>query len=396
MPATPLRFLAPFLLGLSLTMPVWAQVPPVGTEATFDVATWNVEWFGNDSNGPSDEDLQFERARQIIAGSGIDLWGLQEMADEATFSRLLDSLGTPYEGFLATQSGQLRIGYLYDSRVIRLRNQRHILTEFNFEFAGRPPLLMEADVTLSDTTLQAVFVVLHMKAGSQRGDYERRRDAVRRLKTHLDFFYADVPLIVLGDFNDELRRSIWANTTSPYAPFNEDTTAYTMLSRPLDEANLGTFCSTDFCNGSTIDHIMISDEWRPFYQDGSMDRWFELVSVFPGYSRSITDHLPVYARFERTAPINTSRTQAPERPTANLQAYPTPFSSSLTIELEQPHSPDRATVYIYDVLGREVAALAVPPSGRVDWVPPGLPSGVYLLRTSDGRTALQPVIYRPR
>jgi len=61
-----MRFLLPLLLLLSL--PATAQtVPPVGSDATFDVATWNVERF--DEGGQT----QFDRVLAVISQAEIDL-----------------------------------------------------------------------------------------------------------------------------------------------------------------------------------------------------------------------------------------------------------------------------------------------------------------------------------
>ena len=87
-----------------LTVAGFAQgVPGKGSVNTFDIATWNIEWFGA-PNDPSDDELQINNVLNVFRNSDIDLWALQEISDDSDFTRILDSLGSRYSGFLATQS----------------------------------------------------------------------------------------------------------------------------------------------------------------------------------------------------------------------------------------------------------------------------------------------------
>ncbi len=201
------------------------NVENVGNDNTLDIATWNIEWFGNENNGPSNTTLQLNNAAAVISGSGIDLWGVQEIADNGDFEDLLDALGDDYDGQLATNSGEQKVGFIYNTNVVRVRQIRHVLESFEQVFAFRPPLQLEADITLPDTTVTVTFIVLHMKAFSDPDSYQRRVDASVRLKNHIDFTSLDnEQVVVLGDFNDELERSTSAGRTSPYNNFVTDLT----------------------------------------------------------------------------------------------------------------------------------------------------------------------------
>ena len=136
-----------FLMSLLLltTLPALAQtIPAKGTEATLDVATWNIEWFGDDgeNRGPSNDAGQIANVKAVIEQAEIDLWGVQEIADPEDFEALLDALGDGYDGVLATQSGTLRIGFIYKTDVFSNIVFQHILTTASFDFAGRLPLQM--------------------------------------------------------------------------------------------------------------------------------------------------------------------------------------------------------------------------------------------------------------
>ena len=152
------------LLKLALQLSAAQTIPAKGTEATLDVATWNIEWFGDESDnrGPSDDARQLANVQAVIEQADIDLWGVQEIADAQNFEALLDALGDGYDGMLATQSGTQRIGFIYKTDVFSNITFQHLLTTASFAFAGRLPLQMAADVTFGETTRRLTFIVLHM------------------------------------------------------------------------------------------------------------------------------------------------------------------------------------------------------------------------------------------
>ncbi|MDZ7808306.1 MAG: hypothetical protein U5K71_14510 [Gracilimonas sp.] len=76
------------------------EFDPVGTSSTLDFATWNLEWFGDTSRGPSNEELQLDNASFVISGLDMDIWSVQEITSTSHFDDLLDSL-EGYEGILA-------------------------------------------------------------------------------------------------------------------------------------------------------------------------------------------------------------------------------------------------------------------------------------------------------
>ena len=58
---------------------------------TLDIVTWNVEWFGDPSNGPDDDNLQMQNAKTLIETMGADLYALQEISN-ANLSRAIANL----------------------------------------------------------------------------------------------------------------------------------------------------------------------------------------------------------------------------------------------------------------------------------------------------------------
>lgn len=362
--------LVPLAASLLVPPAASAQVQSVGSPATLDVATWNIEWFGSTSNGPSDENRQQANVRDVVAMSNIDLWAVQEIASPTAFQNVLAALGGSYEGVLATESGQQRIGFLYNRDVIQPIRTEHILTDFTNAFAGRPPLMMEAIVTLPDTTFNMTFITIHMKAFSDVDSWSRRQDASSRLKFRLDFLEPDANLVVLGDYNDELRTSITSGQDSPYQNFMQDTVRYRFATLPLEDAGVCTFCGFQT---STIDHILLSDELFAAAEAGSTDRHSSVIQGIPGFLSNTSDHVPVFTRLLPVV-VNTSTDTLPER--TALEIWPNPARSTLNVRGLMPGD----AVDIFDALGRRAVPSRTASATEMKINVGHLATGLYLLR----------------
>lgn len=354
-------------VGLLLsTGTVQAQITDFGSDRTLDIATWNIEWFGDPNNGPSDDVMQVQNVADIINGSGIDLWAMQEIVASSYTANLENLIPAYWEDHLATESGQQRVAFMWDTRVLQLRSMTHILQSFNTEFAGRPPLKAEFTVTLPDTTFIATFITVHMKAFGDQDSWQRRTEAAKRLKNHIDFTnLATQPVFLLGDFNDELTASTYAGQTSPYQIFLDDPDDYTVLTWPLEQAG-----GASFQSGSFLDHIVVTNEADDLWEVGSTRVMTNLVTVNSFYART-SDHLPVMASF---GPATSTDTEDHTRPAASLLSavYPNPAHGDVTLEISPLESAVR--VELVDVLGRVHSTTTFVPGRHVLSLPdvPGL------------------------
>ncbi len=336
-------------------------VPPKGELHALEVATWNIEWFGSPSNGPSDDPRQFDNVVRVIRDANIDVWAVQEMASSSTFASLLAELGPGYAGALAPTSTSrgLGLGYIYKPSVLLNASVREILLDANSQtqFAGRPPFLLEADVLTPQGTLGVTFINVHMKATSDLESYNKRLAASQLLQDHIEGSTLDqVPLIILGDFNDLLSGSIRAGRSSPYANFVQATNDYDPTTLDLQLTRRYTWCgnSRDCSFGSTIDHIIISNELEGMYRTGSVDHYDELLSVVSAYVSSTSDHLPAFAIFDEiSSPVGVDGA-VPENTGGDIAAYPNPFTDWLEIRVDAVQS-EPISIRIFDVIGRVVA-----------------------------------------
>jgi endonuclease/exonuclease/phosphatase family metal-dependent hydrolase len=285
--------------------PTCAAPAAQGTAATFDMATWNVEWFGDASSGPPNDLLQWVCVRSVMAAADLDLWSVQEIVDEADFEALLDSL-SGYDGLLANdpqvQSGpqyyndfggaEQKVGLIWKSSVLSVTTARIVLTGQDYEFAGRPPLEVQATLSLEGTTRDIIVLALHAKAGADLEDFTRRQDAAIALKSYLEANWADADVWVLGDFNDDVDSSIRPGAPSPYDDFVQAASQWRFVT---DVLTSGGGTSTVFGN-DVIDHILVSNEAEARYVDGSA-AVFRLDNTISDYGNTTSDHYPVLARF---------------------------------------------------------------------------------------------------
>jgi endonuclease/exonuclease/phosphatase family metal-dependent hydrolase len=280
-----------------------------GVALSFSLGNWNVEWFGDTTNGPTDEAKQLDNVQVVIANADLDFWGLQEIVDPTAFNTLKQRL-PGYAGFLADDSSissgsyyyaptEQKVGILYRTDVVTVKSAQLILTSDDSYFAGRPPLRVDLRLTRDGSSVDLVAIVLHMKALDDRPSYDRRKNAALLLKSYLDTQLANEHVVVLGDWNDDVDFSIvWDSTSSSYLPtpyqnFLDDAADYTFGTRPLSLANQrSTVRYPDF-----IDHQLYSNELAANHVSGSAQ---VLKPTLTQYGTTTSDHYPVLSRFAFT------------------------------------------------------------------------------------------------
>jgi hypothetical protein len=269
---------------------------------TLVVGEWNVEWFGDPSNGPTDDDLQESNVSAVMADAGLDLWGVEEVVDYARFRGMVSALPGGYASVLAkdtdvagrsSYSGTQQVGVVYKTSEISVTGKQIILGSNSYDFAGRPPL----EVALSVRGTPLYLIVLHMKAFNDSTSRDRREAAAVALKSYLDTYRANDRVMVLGDWNDDIDASITSDGSggylaSPYAALVSDSSDYAFATSNLTSANTST-TATNFGNGP-IDHHLITNELFGNLVSGSAT---VLHPSIPSYSSTTTDHYPVVVQY---------------------------------------------------------------------------------------------------
>ena len=280
-------------------------IPSQGSAAQLDVGNWNVEWFGDTGFGPSNEALQQQNVRDVMAGLDMDVWGVEEVVSTTAFNNLVAGL-PGYTGVVANDpivtngpqyysdfsNAEQKVGLIWRSSVASLVSAKVILTNQNSNFAGRPPVEYTLRGTFDGVTKDLVFIVLHAKAGSTSDAWNLRKPASDALKSYLDTTYPVQDVFVIGDFNDDVDTSITPGNASPYANFVNDPARYSFPSQALSDAGIAS--TTGYPD--MVDHQLNTNEVWAKYVPGTVQA-FHPEAYVANYATTTSDHYPVLARY---------------------------------------------------------------------------------------------------
>lgn len=368
-----MKKIAPSLFLLFYCQFAKAQtLPKLGNDTLIDVACWNIEWFGDVSNGPTNEALQFSNVLAVMNQTGMDVWAVEEMSSSATFASLTSQL-SGFSSTNSTFSQTQKMCLFWKNSMFEFISSQHILTSYNYDFASRPPLMVTLK-TIVDTAIfkpdTFYFIVLHMKAQSESDDagrlqsYTRRKNASGWLKTYLETTLLAKKYFVLGDWNDDLINSIYSSSyPTPFKNFLD--AGYLFLTKPLCDAGKKSYAF----GSSMIDHIMISDSLRPFYLNNSCNVFDNIGSYILNASSNTSDHYLVYSKFlNNRKPITIKdSSQVGVNDLANIESFkifPNPSKGKFSIE---NNSNAVLTISLLDYYGKELLLIDDFKSGELDF-----------------------------
>ena len=314
----------------------------VPKDKTLDVATWNIEWFGDESNSPPAGDpnsdaIQKDAAKTVLAELNADIYAVEEISDDALFAQMVSEL-PGYDYILSPAVSRpndpgvkQKVGFIYNTATVNVLSTKVLLESIHplynggddsalvgypsstdrFYATGRLPFLMTADITIDGQTEEYNIVALHARANSgtdAQNRYDMRKYDVEVLKDSLDVHYANANVILMGDYNDDVDVTVADVTTtiSTYDEYVVDMTNYDIVTDALSQAGLRSFVFRE----NMIDHIGISNELNDNYIDQSALVHYEFYDS--DYASTASDHFPVSARFQlkELALASTSSTDA--------------------------------------------------------------------------------------
>jgi len=352
----------------------------ISKDNTFEVVTWNIEWFGSASNGPDDEAQQLQNVKTVIDSVDADLYAFQEIASIDQFNQLLAEL-PEYGGFMSSYPSQVQeTAFLFKRSTIDSLDSGVIEDSFTTSnwAGGRFPLMFNFRATINGQEREIFAFTIHAKAFDDQSSYNQRFNASIEFKDYLDQAQPNSNVIFLGDYNDTVTGSITSGNESPYKNFVDDS-EYTVVTQNLEDGGFSSQAS-----GSFIDHITFTSELADEYFVET--ERVENTSYIGSYLSTTSDHFPVWVRFDFNNA--TSNDEFPDEIPRNItlnQNYPNPFNPSTVIS----YSLDKAVnvqLEVFNLLGRKVATLV---DGRqtagqktVSFDGTGLSSGVYVYRLS--------------
>jgi hypothetical protein len=346
-----------------------------GTDTTFEMVTWNIEWF------PKNGSTTVNYVSDIIGAIDADVYALQEIDDTVMFRQMVDAIDG-YEWFI--HDGYFAgLAYVYKTNIDLNDIYRIYDTEPYWRPFPRSPLVMELTFSGND------YIVIdnHYKCcgdgiidfGDEWDEETRRYDASMLLKTYIDDHWPDKNVMVTGDLNDIL--------TDAYA-----NNVFRMF---LDDADNFTFTDMNIANGSSagwsypswpshLDHILITndlfDEMASANATTRVLKIDEYIGGWSTYDYNVSDHRPVGIRF---TPDNNTDVETLQTATDDFELFPNPAKELVYLSSGQAIT----SVTLMTLTGRQVLQQKV--SGQLNNFPlkiSQLPEGIFILKvtTSNG------------
>lgn len=405
-------------------------------EDTFDIVTYNLKFFGTNVKdisgkefGPTDNALQISNVAKVMIKLDADIYAVQEVSDDEAMDELIKQISVGGKTFSKVTSPRWsysfnavnpnfpaqKIVVIYNTKNITVKNTSVMFGELydkvqaepepkninipnypspdgsgaNFFSSGRLPYVVDIEANIGGVKREISIIGLHARAnsGSDMSKYNMRKYDTKVLKDNLDANYPDASFIILGDFNDDVKKSVVGNNPSTYEIMVKDTDRYNALT--LDISNAGVNSYYDFNPESFLDHIMISNELNSEYIANST-AVYDPRNDISNYINTTSDHGPVIARFELkgttlgTIDFETKNGVA-------VKAYPNPATDVVNI-LVKTSDDKKLKLRLYDITGRMIGSPIDVTGGQdkntsVIQVS-DLKSGIYIYTLSDNNKVI--------
>jgi hypothetical protein len=373
----------------------------VSKEYTFDLAAWNLEWFGSETNGPVDDAMQFENASKVLNDIDADVYVLEEITNTTSFDKLVATLdGYNGECSPAVSGGgepanAQRVCFVYKRETISMVELRPLLggtppiagypdTFERFWASGRLPALFVCDATIDGVKRRLHIVGIHARANRDGSPderklvYDMRKKDIEVLKDSLDQYFSLASVIMAGDFNDDVDETVVTGLTeSTYASFINDPSHWQALSKELSDKGHKSYIGYD----NVIDHVVISNELFSSAIDMGTELQLPFIDI-DDYPENTSDHLPILSRFMLKSVITSNKFLE----LYSVLIYPNPTSGNLKIELG---ITDRAEVELFNINGQSLEIIKGNQKTierKISKELTNQPAGVYILKLLVGNT----------
>lgn len=320
-----------------------------GTPETFDVVTWNIEFF------PKNGQTTIQYVANIVEAIDADVIAIQEVSDYFAWNDLVSYLDD-YSGY-RTSINNRGLAYLYKTDLVQINNGFELFTQ-EPENDNFPRFPMVLDVMFAGK--RYVLINNHFKCCGN-GDLEitdpwdeetRRFNASNLLKDYIDTNLNDVSVIVLGDLNDILTDE--ANDNVFYNFLNDG------VNYQFADYNIATGSSVNWSYPtwpSHLDHILITDElFDEFAVDSNNIETLKIENYLAGgfdeYNDNVSDHRPVGMKLLVDGTLgNTVFSEL-----SSIINIPNPLTTVTTFILNKPAV--NSIVLIYSIQGQQIFSRA--------------------------------------
>jgi endonuclease/exonuclease/phosphatase family metal-dependent hydrolase len=250
-----------------------------GNQSSFEIVTLNLEGF------PKEGYQTIIVIRDLINRINPDVIALQEVASESDFNTLVGKLNGWDGRFYPINNDLWNLAYLFKTSEVSIDDTKTKLLFTGDSYAfPRPPF--EIFVTHKSLGISTYLINIHLKCCSGTENEDRRRDASEKLDEYINSTLPSDPVIVLGDYNDEISGDTY-----------ESNVFYNLVSAPSEYM----FTDMAIAKGSLlwwsypsypshIDHIMVTDE---LFSEIDTVMVLKPEPCYSSWSEMISDHRPV-------------------------------------------------------------------------------------------------------
>ncbi len=347
------------------------EIPAFGTDTTFEMITWNIEWF------PKNGQTTMDYVSEIIEDLEVDLISMQELDDTIAFKSMLSGMNN-YEGYF--KSGYFAgLAYIYNFGVLEIDSIYEIYTTQPYwRPFPRSPMVME----LRFKGEKFIIINNHFKCcgdgildESDDWDEEKRRmDASNLLRDYIDANFSNENVMLTGDLNDDIAESFSNNVFLGF----------------INEPDSYLFADMDIANGSTnywsyptwpshLDHTLItSATFDEYANEGSgietlrIDDYF---SSWSSYDANVSDHRPVAIKIYSDLFVGNKELTFQKE---YFTCHPNPISGNAKLKFPQVKEDGKA-VLIFNIHGELVEKFNLSPNQTfINWNTSSLPGGIYV------------------
>ncbi len=257
---------------------IYAECLDVLASNTLDVVTWNIEQFSSSNTNTT-------TLAEIITVMDADIIGVQEISSISDFNAMVADIDG-WEAMIYNLGGGLNTGYLFKTSEITINGGLSTIYTNNTSAFPRSPVLGTFTHISGN---QFTIINLHLKCCGGSSNEARRREASVLIKLYIDENLASVPVLVVGDLNDEIQESGSANV---FKVFLDDGNNYRFADMAIATGSNANWSFPSW--PSHLDHILMTNEL--------FDRW-ESTSTLKidvcrdSYEAAVSDHRPVLARY---------------------------------------------------------------------------------------------------
>ena len=250
-----------------------------GTKESLELVSWNIEHFPKAGNETLIE------VEKTILQMDMDLIAVQEISKPKQFDFLMDKLHD-YQGVYG-ENKYIRLGFIYNINELEVVEEAVELFKTQTREFPRSPLVMKFKHISTGEVFTAIN--MHLKCCSGTTNIQRRKDAMKILKNHIDINMSGESVVILGDFNEPI--TILNEDKNIYYQFQIDPNYFMSTEVLLNDPDSWSYPKWP----SHLDQIIISGN---LLKQKQVTDSMQIDRCDSTYIEKISDHRPVYIKLE--------------------------------------------------------------------------------------------------